>query len=173
MVDFVKAANDGIKAHQNVAREKALIARTLQDLLDQLRGQFGSELSVSLKKRTRKVKVGTAVDSALDALSMFTPLPRMTYQSVKPSNESQLDVPYTAFSIEWGEKSWELCRWQQEGGGFPIKLRYDGKEVTCRDQRTFEGGLVDLLASASAGEAFAAIQSLSANAKSSQQSTDS
>ncbi|MDT3487537.1 hypothetical protein [Stenotrophomonas maltophilia] len=170
MIDFVKAAQNGINAHSKAEREKYQIAQTIAEARRQLREHFGEFFDMGIETRSKRLNSGTKTTAPLESIALHalsltaTSLP-LSYRVRAKNEDADIDVPYDALIAKWGRKgAWELCRVQQEGAGFPIRLRYDSKDVTCRDVRTFESSLADVLGSATAGEAFARISALAGNA---------
>lgn len=169
MIDFVKAAQSGISAHSKAERDKHNIAKTIEEARRQLRDHFGDLFDIAIENRTKRLNGTTSTTTALEALAMHTfsitatALP-LSYRERAKSEDADIDVPYAALVAKWGrKKAWELCRVEQEGAGFPIRLRYESKDVTCRDVRTFESCLADVLGSATAGGALAQIAALASN----------
>jgi len=174
MIDFVKAAKLGINAHEKSEREKVQISKTLTELRKQLRTHFGERLEIGIETRSKKSNPTLAHKHSIDRFifESFSPttLPTSYRKKMAQMSESNIEIPYSALVIRWGSsEEWELCRFDQEGSGFPVRLRYESKDVTCRDVRTFETALADVLESETSGQALASIAAKSGEVEKSTQ----
>jgi hypothetical protein len=151
MTDFVEAAREGMLAYDKAEKERKDIENILMNVTEQFKDVSDGRFRLIVKQATRLVRPKGQLANAFATLGLLGSK-NMIYRSRANAEESNFEVLYRAVFAVCGEFEAELCEWLQETTGFPVKLKFSGKEVNCRDAVGFEDGLVDLLSNASTGE---------------------
>lgn len=146
MADYLKALNAGIGAAQQAKKNLASIQLVLTEASDQLSEASGKHLRLERKTAVRPLTPSSVSESRLGrASTVHIGLALMAPREM---------VPYTALalSVDSAKEDWvELCEWIPHQDGYPVRLKFSGKEVACHDKRSLEAGLVSVLSDSKIG----------------------
>lgn len=142
MVDFVKALRQGMAAKENADKNQ----EEIRGVLARASSQFAE---VGLNGFV--FKIGSVM--------------KMTAASLKKQREGILgmtlddmpeyEISHYALRATIGNHQVDLCEWSRSDAGYPVKLKYAGREVTCQDGGGLEVALTELLSTAYAGREIA------------------
>ena len=131
MVDFAKAIEAGMQAHEEAMLARKEIRGVFQDLIDQTSAATHGSV---------RTFVRPPPDSS-EPRRVGTPPPPESYESVVVQRDST-EQRHVLFEFRLSEK------------GYPVRLRYPRNEVGCYSREDLEAALQNLLASPHAGAIF-------------------
>lgn len=142
MVDFVKALRQGMAAKENADKNlkeiRGVLARASAQFVEAGLQGFAFKIDSVMKMTAASLK------------RQRTGIPGITLETMP---EYELSNYVLKASI--GSHEVELCEWARSDIGYPVKLKYSGREVTCRDGGGLEVALTELLSTAYAGREIA------------------
>lgn len=142
MVDFVKALRQGMAAKENADKNQ----EEIRGILAKASAQF---VEAGLQGFAFKV------DSAMKLTTESMKKQRIGLLGMALDDMPKYEFSHFVLNAEIGAHQVELCEWVRSDAGYPVKLKYTGREVTCRDGGGLEVALTELLATAYAGREIA------------------
>lgn len=154
MPNFITALKKGIKAHEQAEENIANIQNVLNTASNQFSAAGINNFKFLVKKSKRKSNALMMAQIAATAAS-FTAAPALEsfYEQQRIKKAQDMERPYDALHATIENHEVELAEWSQADTGFPVKIRYSGYEVSCRDTTALERELENLLSGAHAGGA--------------------
>jgi len=156
MTDYIKALNSGFSAAKaaELAREEKKMV--IYEASNQLVGASGGSLSLDI---TDEIRYAAPVENSSNLGEGYRSIGTGSMNSFssiqKLLGKDRLKIEYKALSIIFKNDTdgkVNLCTWVDSDVGFPIKLQFSGKEITCRDKRSLEAGIVEVLSDPKNGE---------------------
>ena len=128
-MDFKESLNKGLKAYENVVKEKEEIINVFRDLNEQIK-ELGIKIEIRPKKELIKKSSGLLV------------------YSLRP----QEYIFYSSIDVIKNEKYEELSKWEQKGEGYPCIIKTKNTEYSCYDKESLEKSLIYLLETPETGK---------------------
>jgi len=142
MVDFVKALRQGMAAKENADKNQ----EEIRGILTKASAQF-----VEAGLQGFAFKVDSVMKLTADSLKKQ----RAGMLGMALGDRLEYEHSHYVLNAMIGDHGVGLCEWGRSDGGYPVKLKYSGREVTCRDGGGLEVALTELLATAYAGREIA------------------
>lgn len=142
MVDFVKALRQGMAAKENADKNQ----EEIRGILAKASAQF-----VEAGLQGFAFKVDSVMKLTADSLKKQ----RAGMLGMALGDRLEYEHSHYVLKAMIGDHGVELCEWGRSDGGYPVKLKYSGREVTCRDGGGLELALTELLSTAYAGREIA------------------
>jgi hypothetical protein len=130
MADFGEALKQGLEAAEAMDRARKEIDVVFGDLNKQLLEKTEGKISIVRKQyEMKRVILEAFTASLVDMLK-----PKETYWAIVAFNPSLDNSPVK-----------ELARWSIDRAGYPCKIVWGGKELSCEDREALENSLAELL----------------------------
>ncbi len=143
MVDYIKAINSGIYAAKLAKKAREEIREVIGLAATQIAKATGDTLDLAVTREVRQVPRKPPTNVPRGWVSSASLLAAQW-----SSRGEQKTEEYSALTLKPRNKDnagLVLCTWIASEAGYPIKLQFSKKEVTCRDKRSLEQGIVELL----------------------------
>jgi len=149
MADYIRAIQAGISAARRAELARSEVASVLDEVSKQLSQATNGRLRLAITEEEKTV--GERSES--NRMRSINPSFSAFKASMMFGGGEIEKVKYRALSIVCTEPKTRvvLCRWDEAQDGYPVKLQYAKKEVTCRDRRSLEQGIEDLLGDSTSG----------------------
>ncbi|RDZ28149.1 hypothetical protein [Lysobacter silvisoli] len=146
MADYLKALNAGVAAAKKADANFLAINLVIHEASKQLSEATGQRLRLSKATATKRI-----LPAPLEAIGLGATASLLMSASIR---KAAAEIPYDALvltvaGVPNGQLA--LCEWKEAQEGFPVSLKFSGKELTCRDKRSLEAGLMSVLSDADNG----------------------
>lgn len=144
MTDFLSSLKAGLAAHDQAEADKREIALVVEDLGNQALAVSDDTVTIAILEISRSRTLAEMFEKDgggfLGGNRVYDAL---CFQRAKEPQGYR-----------------ELATWEDEEGGYPVRLSFDGQRFACHDKASLEQTFIRLVQTAAAGKALAELASL-------------